>query len=293
MLQVLSSADVEQFIESGFVRVESAFDPKDAVAAQKVVWQHLAERNVLEDDPSTWQEPLVRLNEGYNSPEFERCNTERLANAMEDLAGRGRLKQRSTTAWGWWPVNFFVGGDSPWDVPRRGWHWDGQHFRHYVDSPEQGLLVLCVFSEIQSQGGGTVVAEGSHRIVAKYLNAHPEGMDHKTAIAEVVAGHPWLRALTASEEEAPATPAQRIAQFMETTVDDDGIPLRVVDTTANPGDVILCHPFLFHATSHNRRRIPRFMCNRTAELRERMHIRDAVETDQLSPVEISIRRALG
>ncbi len=293
MMKVLSPNDMESFMERGFVRVQSAYDPKDALAAQKIVWRHLAERGVLEDDPSTWQTPLIRLNEGYDSPEFERCNTERLANAMEDLVGPGRLRHRSTHAWGWWPVNFSLGADAPWDVPRQGWHWDGQHFRHYVDSPEQGLLVLCVFSEIAPQGGGTVVVEGSHRVVAKYLAQHPEGIEHKAAISEVLSTHPWFRALTATLEDDPSTPAERIARFMQPSRDQDGVSLRVVETTASPGDVILCHPFLFHATAQNHRGVPRFMCNRTAELSQRMKIHQSVDPSQLSPVELSIRRAIG
>ncbi len=293
MLKVLSRDDVESFMERGFVRVESAYDPEDALAAQKVVWRHLEERGVFESDPSSWQTPMIRLNEGYDSPEFERCNTERLADDMEDFVGRDRLRQRSTHAWGWWPVNFFFGGDAPWDIPRVGWHWDGQHFRHYVDSPEQGLLVLCVFSEIAPRGGGTLVVEGSHRVVAKFLAQHPEGMEHKAAIAEVTSTHPWFQSLTASAADEPLSPDERIARFMQPSVDLEGVTLRVVETTANPGDVILCHPFLFHATSQNTRHVPRFMCNRTAELKQRMQIHQPVDPAQLSPVEMSIRRAIG
>ncbi|HET7559455.1 MAG TPA: phytanoyl-CoA dioxygenase, partial [Limnochordia bacterium] len=58
-----------------------------------------------------------------------------------------------------------------------------------------------------------------------------------------------------------------------------------------PGDVILCHPFLFHAASPNHSGRPRFMCNRTTPLKARMAF-DRPEGDH-SAVEISIRRALG
>lgn len=291
MYRVLSPEDVDAFMERGYVRVEEAFRREDALAAQKVVWSHLAERGVIEDDPSTWTEPLVRLNEGYTSPEFERCNTDRLADAIEDLVGRERLRRRRTDAWGWWPVNFSLAADRPWDVPRRGWHWDGQHFRHYVDSPEQGLLVLCLFSEVKPRGGGTLVVEGSHRVVARYLSRHPDGIEHRGAIDEVLGDHPWFRALTASPETDPSSPSERVARFMSPSDDGKGGSLRVAETTGGPGDVLLCHPFLFHATAPNHRRVPRFMCNRTAELVGRMRIAGP-ETADLSPVERSIRHAL-
>ncbi|GBG06427.1 hypothetical protein PAT3040_00954 [Paenibacillus agaridevorans] len=56
-----------------------------------------------------------------------------------------------------------------WTVPNVGWHWDGIHFRHYVDAPDQGLVCLCLFSDIGPQGGGTLVVEGSHHLCHPFL----------------------------------------------------------------------------------------------------------------------------
>ena len=74
------------------------------------------------------------------------------------------------------------------------------------------------------------------------------------------------------------------------TVDDHGTHLQVVEVTAEPGDVILCHPFLYHAAAQNLTGTPRFMCNRTTPLREPMELNRA--DGHYSPVEESIRRAL-
>src|SRR5690349_18268597 len=146
-LSVLSQEQVDQFMERGYTVVEEAFPRKQALAAQEFLWERLAERGVQKDDRSTWQEPMVRMQENYNDPVFDQCTTERLVAATEDLLGRGR-RLVQTKGWGWWPVNFASGADQPWDVPTAGWHWDGSHFRHYVDAPDQGLLMLCIFSEI-------------------------------------------------------------------------------------------------------------------------------------------------
>jgi hypothetical protein len=306
-LKVLTNAQVEQFMEAGWVKLKEAYPREKALSAQQVLWEQVEKRGVLKKDTSTWTQQMVRINEGFDTPEFRECNTEKLQDAIEDLVGEYRWRNRGDTVnWGWWPVNFSLGGDKPWDVPSVGWHYDGQHFRHYVDSWEQGLLCLCIFSDVQPQGGGTVIAEGSHKVVAKILAQHPEGLEHGEAI-RLAKHHPWLAELSgfnvqnqsepiysdgsheaaASEEET-----NRIEKFMKNTFTDaDGIKLRVVETSASAGDVLLCHPFLFHASAPNTIGVPRFMCNRTTPLKERMNL-NRVNSEDYSPLELSIRKAI-
>jgi ectoine hydroxylase-related dioxygenase (phytanoyl-CoA dioxygenase family) len=76
----------------------------------------------------------------------------------------------------------------------------------------------------------------------------------------------------------------------ETHTDEDGTELHVSEITAQAGDVFLCHPFLIHAASPNHSGVPRFMCNRTTPLRDRMNLQRP--DGDYSPVEISIRKAL-
>jgi hypothetical protein len=52
---------------------------------------------------------------------------------------------------------------------------DGDFFRHFLDSPEQALLVIPLFADIQPRGGGTYIAPDGIPKVAKYLLEHPEG----------------------------------------------------------------------------------------------------------------------
>jgi hypothetical protein len=301
--RVLSEADVEQFAERGYVRLQEAFSPEDALRAQGDVWEQLALRGVHKDDPATWTQPMVSLTENYDTPAFRACKTERLKNAVEDLVGVGRWRTRETQdGWGWWPVNFAYGADRPWDVPDNGWHWDGQHFRHYVNAPDQGLLLLCIFSDIKSHGGATLVAEGSHKIVARYLSCHPEGVELLEGIKDCPTTHPWLADLTgkplaptacydAQRFQAWEQSGDRPERFMNRTfVDDNGFALRVVEVIASPGDIYLCHPFLFHCASQNHLRTPRFLCNRTTPLYESLCL-DRPDGDY-SPLEMSIRRAL-
>jgi len=38
---------------------------------------------------------------------------------------------------------------------RTNWHVDGDFFHHFLDSKEQGLLPIVIFSDIKTGGGGT------------------------------------------------------------------------------------------------------------------------------------------
>ncbi|REE87410.1 phytanoyl-CoA dioxygenase PhyH [Paenibacillus taihuensis] len=298
--QVLSHEQIEQFKELGWVKVEQAFSRELALACQQFLWSKLEERGIAQTDRSTWMTPMIYIQEAYRSPEFDQCNTLRMASAIEDLIGKDRWTDKGIygideirSTWGWWPVNFALGAEKDWTVPTEGWHWDGIHFRHYVDSPDQGLLCLCLFSDIAPRGGGTLVLEGSHKLVARFLAEHPEGLESQAAIDALNIRHPYLSELTGQQPgSGEASAADRVQRFMDTWhTDADGIRLRVVETTGSPGDVILCHPFLYHTASQNHNRVPRFMCNRTTPLKERMNLNRGDERGY-SPLELSVRQAL-
>ncbi|CAE6421032.1 unnamed protein product [Rhizoctonia solani] len=56
------------------------------------------------------------------------------------------------------------------------WHCDGDFFLHFLDSPEQALLVIPLYSDINPRGGGTYIAEDSIGAIARWLRDHPEGV---------------------------------------------------------------------------------------------------------------------
>jgi hypothetical protein len=289
--KIFSSEQIEHFQERGYVSLKEAFSREQALKAQAFLWERLAERGVQREDRATWTQPMAHIKESFSDKVFQACHTELLGDAVEDLVGVRRWRACDASSyWGWWPVNFALGADEPWTVPTRGWHWDGIQFRHTIDAPDQGLLMLCIFSEIAPRGGGTLVAEGSHQVVARFLQQHPDGIELNDAIKACNQAHPWLAELT-SQIGTSEDPQTRIASFMEQeTVDEYGTRLRVVETTGSPGDVIFCHPFLYHAASQNHLGEPRFMCNRTTPLREPMQLER--EDNNYSPVEASIRIAL-
>lgn len=51
----------------------------------------------------------------------------------------------------------------------KNWHTDGDTFVHFLDSPEQALLIIPLFTDIAHKGGGTVICTDSIGLVAKRL----------------------------------------------------------------------------------------------------------------------------
>jgi ectoine hydroxylase-related dioxygenase (phytanoyl-CoA dioxygenase family) len=58
--------------------------------------------------------------------------------------------------------------------------------------------------------------------------------------------------------QAPS-PADRTAAFMAGETIVEGVPLRVVELTGEPGDMVFCHPVMVHCRTQNRGARPRFM----------------------------------
>lgn len=61
------------------------------------------------------------------------------------------------------------------DLDLRGlkdWHNDGDFFVHFLDSPEQALLVIPLWSEIVPKGGGTVICTDGIKHIARHLVSH-------------------------------------------------------------------------------------------------------------------------
>lgn len=311
---VLSSEQIEQFITRGWTKVPEAFPREVATACREFLWGKLRERGVLQDGPSTWTEPIVFIAENYDTPPFEACASARLDGAFTDIVGDGRwYAQGKTGWWGYWPVNFAIGADQPWDVPADEWHIDTPDGATFITAPNQGSLAICLFSSLGARGGGTLVCEGSHRVALRYMRDHP-GLTQAQFNRQCMESHPYLRALGGLDGDAapgtdtgnargadatqfrrihdePAARTGRVRRFMdETFVDEMGTELRVVEVTGEPGDVFLAHPYLFHSPSFNHSGRPRFMCNRKTPLFEPLNL-DRADGDY-SVLEECARRAV-
>ncbi|MCX5660734.1 MAG: phytanoyl-CoA dioxygenase family protein [Planctomycetota bacterium] len=250
-MPVLSPAEIEQFVDDGYVVVRKAF-PRDL--AELILPDVWAAMGYDAHKPETWDKAFIHLRQFLWHMPFEAVYTEKLRGAVDQLLGRGRwlVPMRS----GWWPIYFPGHQKPPWKAPESGWHVDGGH-QHHLNSPEQGLLGILIFSEIRPGDGGTAISLGSHLEAARFLAAaEPEGLK-------------------------PGEISQKVAALPRP---------RVLEITGEPGDVALMHPLMLHSASPNTGPRVRILTNKTFPLRKPMDLSRANPAEQ-SPVERAILKA--
>lgn len=252
----LTEEQVEQFLTRGHIVLRECFSREMARE-----WTARAFRRLGYDpeEPATWTEARVHM------PTATRISVKDLAPrawaAICDLVGGEERAQQPCITGDGFIINFHIGRDQTWEPPSPaspGWHKDGDFFRHFLDSPEQGLLTLFLWSDIEPRGGGTFVACDSVAPVARFLAEHPEGLHPREIDA---------RSLVAGCRD-----------FME--------------CTGRAGDVVLLHPFILHAQSPNHSGRPRFLTNPPVHLNEPMRF-DRPAGEEYSLVEQAVLRALG
>jgi hypothetical protein len=253
---VLSAEQIDSFIEHGYVRIRECFTRAEAQPWLEEAWVRLGYDR---DDPSTWAEQRVHM-PSVRHVEVSDFAPKVWGAACQLLGGEDRIEQPYT--WGnGFIANLGIGADRPWEPPSAAspdWHKDGDFFRHFLDSPEQGLLTIVLWSDIEERGGGTFIAPDSVAPVARLLERRREGVP---------------------PEEFPYD--ELIAQCST-----------FVETTGHLGDVVLMHPYMLHASSQNHRGKARFITNPPIALREPMRF-DRVDKAEHSPVERAVLRALG
>ncbi|HYX61151.1 MAG TPA: hypothetical protein VE888_19340 [Streptosporangiaceae bacterium] len=185
--------------------------------------------------------------------------TGRVRGVFDDLLGQAAWPPPRD--WGRPLVTFPEPG--AWDVPTRLWHWDNPCDLH-LDHP-RALFVVSFIGPVAPYGGGTLILSGSPRLLIQQERQLPVSQ-RRGSIATLRdrfhRSHPWLMALTG---QAPS-PADRIAAFMDRETTVEGVPLRVVELTGEPGDMVFCHPVVVHCVAPNRGTRPRFRRTKTAVL---------------------------
>jgi hypothetical protein len=125
------------------------------------------------DHPAEWAKKRIYLSK-LASVDARDFAPKAWAAAVQLLGGENRVE----LPWQWndgFIANLGVGDDRPWEPPSAelsGWHKDGDFFRHFLDSPEQGLLTIVLWIDMHHQGGGTYIAADSVPVMARYLAGH-------------------------------------------------------------------------------------------------------------------------
>lgn len=251
----LTSRQVQDFIDNGFVKVEDAFSTDLATRCRDELW---ADIGLSPDEPENWMQSVIRVPSKSSPPFVEAANTPRLHNAYDQLAGVDRWL--APKGLGTFPIRF-PSPDSPGDD---GWHVDMSfgdssdfmEWRANVKSSGRALLMLFLISDVGPDDAPTRIRKGSHATIARELL--PYG-------------------------DAGATLRQLSANGYASTEDCE-----IELATGAAGTVYLCHPFLVHAAQPHRGTRPRFMAQ--PPLLPKGEFDPALPP---SPVQVAIRRACG
>ncbi len=249
----LTAEQLATFERTGHVRLPGVFPADAALELQDRMWEELrADFGIARQDPGTWWQPRRSLHRAKRDPLQRAVATDRLIGAIGDLLGP--LRWRVPSNWGVVLVTFPDRTPGAWTLPTAGWHFDFDLHPNAV--APHGVQVFTFFSVVDPRGGGTLIVEGSHRLLRHFhaqLSPAEQRAPHRDLRMRFLRCDPWLDALTGRLRE------ERIAYFMNETREVMGVPVRVIELTGRPGDAILCHPLMLHVAAPNRSDTPRFM----------------------------------
>ena len=287
----LTPAEVETFLERGFLILRGALDTDLAADWVAHNWARLG---MDPAEPESWGRPsgglFLRMEPTLSAPMA--VAAPRAHGAIADLVG-GAERLDVCTLTDTLIMNLGGNTEQEWQSPLElarsgvgGWHkvsaaaprlrqhaaaltmqpcaQDGWHFKHFLDTPDQALLITALFSDVVPGAGGTFIAADSPAHVARWYAQHPEGTGGD-APPEGAADLPTAEIIDACED--------------------------FVELTGSAGDVVLMHPFMLHAFSVNATDRPRIITNPAPTLKAPM--RFDRHPAPSSPVEALILKALG
>src|SRR6266852_7102226 len=241
---MLTPEQRDEFRRVGILRLPGAIASRDAKEMCESVWSALRRRyDVRRDAPDTWG--ARRITGTHDLPKgaaFAQVGSPAVREALDDLLGRRNWEPPER--WGSLLVAFPESRER-WTVPHQGWHLDFPATRSL-----QGLFAVRIFTclaKLPPGGGGTLFVAGSHRLVDTLpRKENVERLRSADARKALIRSCPWVEALCSADGTDG-----RVQRFVERGEAFDDAELRVVQMTAEPGDVVLTHPYLLHAGAKN------------------------------------------
>ncbi|KAI1144496.1 hypothetical protein F5Y05DRAFT_407886 [Hypoxylon sp. FL0543] len=269
----LTQEQKDFFLANGYLKLTNCFTPEQAADMTEGVWTRLG---MSPTDKSTWTKERINMpwHRTFDVAEF----APKAWSAICELCGGEDRVHPDSREWrDSLIVNLGTAEKEGKPTPPQElsvWHVDGDFFVHYLDSPEQALLVIPLFTDIVPQGGGTMICPAAIPVVAKHLYEHPEGVSPRMV--------------------PRADPEFRREKNLEWYNDlarrcGDG---DFVEATGKVGDVYLLHPLMMHSATSNARRCVRIITNPPVSVREPFRF-DREREEDYSLVERKTMDAVG
>jgi len=259
----LGQSDIDHFLQHGYVKIPGCFTNEASNSIISSVWTRLG---VSPTDKSTWSRVPNLFAGRVNMPSHSKFSAKEFApkawSTICDLVGGEEKISEENRTWNdGLIVNLGTDQDAGRDIrPQdlKGWHVDGDFFVHYLDSPEQALLVIPLFTNIRPGGGGTFICPPAIGHVARYLYENPEGVSPR---------------FTSRSKNPKFENEDHLRWFndLAASMPDDAF----VEVTGQVGDVYLLHPFMLHSASNNKLREVRIITNPPVSLREPFQLQRA------------------
>lgn len=174
----LTEEQKQFWLENGYVKIPKCFSREQSDAFTSSIWARLgADPN----DKSTW--PTEKSNmPGHTVVSCKEFAPKAYAAMCELVGGEDNVADWCKD----WKDGFIPNFGNPDFNPDDeldfrtldNWHNDGDWFTHFLDSPEQALLVIPLFSDIKPKGGGTVLCTDGVGLVAKRLVSSRDVLTH-------------------------------------------------------------------------------------------------------------------
>ena len=232
----------QRFEQRGLVRIEGVVPRHTVETMAGRLWRDLADRHGAQPGkPATW---TVERPSGFQAVQasgaFDTMATPSVRALLDELMHpAGWLEPPH---WGQ-PLACFPTSE-PWALPHRHWHVDGP-CEPTARRRMVGRLFL-ILAPVAPQGGGTLVATGSHRLVEALADEAGESVRSGEMRQRLGALHPWFAELMGA-----AGAGDRTARFMATSTRVRDVPLQIEEMTGKPGDLYLMHPRALHAGAPN------------------------------------------
>ncbi|KAI0397760.1 hypothetical protein F5Y17DRAFT_290840 [Xylariaceae sp. FL0594] len=245
----LTDAEKEFFLKNGYLKLTNCFTREQAAEVCEGVWTRLG---MSPTDKTTWTRERTNM-PSHRTFDASVFAPKAWAAICELCGGEDRVAPKSKN----WLDSLIVNLGTPEREgrplhPRElpGWHVDGDFFVHYLDSPEQALLVTPLFTDILPGGGGTVICPPGIDFIANWLFKHPQGVC------------PYMRP-RGTEDFKKVRNLEWYRSLLKDLPDD-----AFVEATGNVGDVYLMHPLMMHSASDNALRRVRIITNPPVSLKE-------------------------
>lgn len=228
------------------------FTAAEAAEMRDVIWGRIERTtHARRREPASWIDvpPIgfkpIKGRTAFKPP----IQSSRLHRVLDEVFGGDQWQRQGSGA----QILVTFPSNPPWVLPHHLWHMDSGFGP--VTPTAHVKCFLCV-DVVDPTGGGTLALAGSHRLVDRYQQtlSEPDREGNAGTWGRFMRAHEWTRDLV-----NPGAEPQRTRRLTTQAVTIDGVDVRVVEMTGQPGDGYLTDLHTFHCVAPNTLARPRIM----------------------------------